>query len=154
MTYGVKVFALTKSSKEKLSRYDRYFLSLLTKFASNKNCHKVSRKKLLGGRTIGKKIKAYRIRFWTHVLRRPSNHLLQQALEFRAPYKKIGRPCFTWNTPLEQDFGSTGISKDVWKQSYNNKEKIKQMTDDFLDIENALISDLDEDSDNGSTIMS
>lgn len=132
MIYGIKAAALTKANREKLSRYERYLLSIMTRFATKKSFTRFNRRKILEGKTIEKKVVAYRIRHWAHILRRPPNHLLQQALSLRAPYKKRGRPCFTWNTSLEHDFLQTRIERSQWSSLVQSRYDIKNMTDMYL----------------------
>lgn len=139
MIFGIKAAALTKANREKLTRYERYILSILTRYTHNKQ--NFSRKKLLQGKTVGKKVVAYRIRYWTHILRRPSNHLLKQALAYRAPFLKTGRPCYTWNTSLNYDFQRTGVTRSQWEECSQDREAIKRMTDEFLEKSEIHLSD-------------
>lgn len=66
-------------------------------------------------------------------MRRPRNHMLKQALNYRASKKKIGRPCYTWNTSMKQDFLRSGIQKRIWKENCYDREQIKKMNDSYLE---------------------
>lgn len=58
--------------------------------------------RILGGRTLIKKTRIQRLKYWGHISRRPPNHVLRTALTYVIPgKKKIGRPCFTWNESLQ-----------------------------------------------------
>lgn len=96
---------------------------------------KISEKRtkiLLNGKTITKKIKIARIKYWGHIQRRGSDHLLQLALKFKnVGKKKIGRPCFTWRDSLKKDMESYTFTKRDWHAIAENKELLKIVTEEL-----------------------
>lgn len=81
-------------------------------------------------RTIVKSTRVARLKYWGHIVRRPHQHILRRAMNYRAPGKlKIGRPCFTWNDTLEKDIALSQI--DDWEQTINDAKKHNDKCDEL-----------------------
>lgn len=78
-------------------------------------------KELLRGRTINRECRVHRLKYWGHVTRRPSDHILKRALHYRVPGKlKISRPCFTWNDCLQRGLRVSRLRD--WAQTIGDKK--------------------------------
>jgi hypothetical protein len=89
MSYELKGTALTKANRTQLRKYERLIMQNMATSASDHNDQTTHVK--LEGKTITKRITAYRICYWAHIQRRPNNHILQRALEYQIPIKKKSR---------------------------------------------------------------
>lgn len=105
--YGLKVATLTKRNRMSLRRMERHMVITLRDLSRNAvGGNDIPA--MLNGKTIIKKSRVQRLRYWGHVVRRPDRHILRKALHYHIPGKfKRGRPCFTWNETLRRDLGRT-----------------------------------------------
>lgn len=105
--YGIKVATITKQNRNSLRRMEDKIVQRLRELVRDASVTtKIN--ELLGRRTIVKKSRVAILKYWGHIIRRPSMHILKRAMQFRAPGKrKIGRPCYTWNHTLESDMVRT-----------------------------------------------
>jgi hypothetical protein len=85
MTYGLKGTALTKANKTQLRKYKLITQNMAASAYDHNN---QTTHAILEGKTITKRITAYRIRYWGNIQRKPNNHILQRALEYQIPTKK------------------------------------------------------------------
>lgn len=101
MIFSLKAASCTKANRSMLRRYERIILGDLLSVCGDKPVGK--KRDLLDRKTVTYRMRAARIRYYGHVQRRPVGSLLQGALGFTKGYKKVGRPCFTWQETLQQD---------------------------------------------------
>lgn len=141
MTYGVKTAALTKANRRSLRRAEKNIIQLIAK-ASNTSENRTT-KELLNGKTITKRISTYSMKFWGHILRREREHLLKKALKITEDKKKVGRPCYTWNTTLERIIQKSRIEKGTWERWAKEKETLKKEVNRLYEL-----SDTDTEEDN------
>lgn len=105
--YGLKVATLTKRNRQSLRRMERNIVLQLRELARDRIAS-TNISAILGGRTIIRKSRVQRIRYWGHIVRRHDRHVLRKALAYRIPGKmKRGRPCFTWEDSLQRDLWNT-----------------------------------------------
>jgi hypothetical protein len=78
MSYEPKGTALTKANRTQLRKYERLIMQNMAASASDHNNQTTH--VILEGKTITKRITAYRIRYWAHIQRRPNNQIFQRAL--------------------------------------------------------------------------
>lgn len=75
---------------------------------------------LLRGRTIDRKCRVLRLKYWGHIIRRLVDHVLRKALCYNVPGKlKRGRPCFTWHNSLERAIRLSKVNN--WSETVHNK---------------------------------
>lgn len=87
MTYGTKSTTLTKRNRLSVSRYEKNILREIKENCRlSGNCTKV--KRLLNGKTVTKRIKAGRVRFFAHIMRRQNDHPLKLAYNYKLEKKK------------------------------------------------------------------
>lgn len=99
---------------------------------------------LLRGRTINRTCRIHRLRYWGHIVRRPHNHILKKALNYRATGKlKRGRPCFTWNTSLQHDIRLSRIDDDDWARTINDTSLHNAKCNSLYDRQDTDDSDSD-----------
>lgn len=100
--YGLKVAALTKKNRISLDNMEKYIVKRLREMARDPPAN-TDIMSLLHGRTIDRKCRVNRMKYWGHIIRRPSTHVLRKALAYNIPGKyKHGRPCFTWHDSLNR----------------------------------------------------
>lgn len=130
MAFGLKGSALTKANRNKLRRYESYILRTMRhhskKTESAKTVHE-----FLGGKTVMRRIRVQRASYFGHIMRRPTNHLLQHAYRYGTVSRKIGRPCITWLNNLDQDREKYDYMLNDWIQGAENKVEIKTMAEDI-----------------------
>lgn len=101
-------------------------------------------KELLLRKTVSHKLIINRIKYRAHVLRRPSNHVLRNALVYAAPGKnKVGRPCHTCNDSLRHDLQCTG--KKNWNRLVQDRVRLNRQCSQVYDVD--LSDDETTDSD-------
>jgi hypothetical protein len=97
-------------------------------------------------RTVTRKIRALRMRYWGHIRRRPENHILQVALRYTLPgNKKRGRPCLTWNNSHEADLEKYGEEVNFWKDISNDKTKLKNASNRIYELSESSEEDRELD---------
>lgn len=128
MLYGLKDAALTKQNRSRLRVYERMMVASVLEACSNKDMYKhLKTTSLLDGKTITKRVKVARIKYWGHINRRPQNSLLRLAQDFkRGGKKKIGRPCLTWNDSIKDDKKSFRLSSAEWEELVRDKALLKK----------------------------
>lgn len=105
--YGLKVATLTKRNRQSLRRMERYIVLQLRLYSRDPPTS-LDIPTLLHGRTIIRKCRVQRLKYWGHINRRPAAHVLKKALLYYVPGKfKRGRPCYTWNDSLARDLRRT-----------------------------------------------
>lgn len=103
LTYGTKVDVFTKKSRVSTGNYEKLILKNIFNFCRKPDNLKYNARKLLDGKTINRKIRTGRLRYYGHILRREREHPLRKALQLKLDKKKEGRPSLTWTDSLEQD---------------------------------------------------
>lgn len=100
VTYGLKVATWTKANRKSLDKMEKYIVLRLRELARDPP-ESVNILILLKGRTIDRKCRVQRLKYWGHIIRRPASHVLRKALYYKIPGKlKRGRPCYTWHNSL------------------------------------------------------
>ena len=56
--------------------------------------------------SLSRAVRLARIHYAGHIARRPEGHLLQRVKDLRAPWCKVGRPCYTYSSTLAQDLAA------------------------------------------------
>jgi hypothetical protein len=107
----------------------------------------------LRGRTINRRITAFRIRYHGHILRRSTRGLLHRAMRYTVWKRRRGRPVITWKDSLTSDRQQYDYSSAEWEEAASDKLLIKRMTEELFDpdlpeefdsiVEDA-ISDIDD----------
>lgn len=151
MIFGMKAASCTKANRSMLRRYERIILGDLLSVSSDKPLGK--KRDLLDGKTVTFRMRTARIRYYGHVQRRPAGSLLQGALQFTKGYKKVGRPCFTWQDSLNQDLRryDSGINWDLLLLDREDLAKVLQDAEptDETDSEDEMpLPTLEEEDDN------
>lgn len=145
IVFGLNAMALTAYNRSTLRRYERKIVQEWYKASGGKE--EQSARKLLSDRTIGKKVKIYRILYWGHITRREGNHLLQAAFNLRLPGpKRFCRPCDTWFVTLEKKLQSLGKTKADFEGILYDRNTLKK--------EVAKLYSIDEESDSEVSIVS
>uniref|UniRef100_A0A1Y1LZU1 Uncharacterized protein n=1 Tax=Photinus pyralis TaxID=7054 RepID=A0A1Y1LZU1_PHOPY len=75
------------------------------------------------------------LRFWGHIHRRSKDHILQVAKNLHAAVWKVGRPCFTWNTTIDQAIEASGIPRERWVEWSRDKQQMKTESRRMLEVE-------------------
>lgn len=121
LVYGTQAMVLTKRSRSSLRRYQRQIFGQIRSF-----CQPLDEADSeVTPRSITNWIRMLQLRYWGHVVRRPDNHLLKLAAEYRLPYKKRGRPSFTWwDSIAESMWRLEDLSMDEWYELAENKEQL------------------------------
>lgn len=74
------------------------------------------------------------LRYWGHVIRRPDNHLLKLAAEYRLPHRKRGRPSFTWWDTIAQSLWRfENITVDEWYELAGDKERFERKLEEIYE---------------------
>lgn len=108
---------LTQQNRNSLNRMENYIVRRLRELARDPH-ETTDTHVLLKGRTIERKCMVHRMRFWGHVKRRPSYHILRRALRYRAHGRlKVGRPCYTWHDSIESDVRKSNITMESWEET-------------------------------------
>ncbi|GBP92842.1 Retrovirus-related Pol polyprotein from type-2 retrotransposable element R2DM; Endonuclease [Eumeta japonica] len=121
MTYGLNVVVLTKSNRTRLRQYERKILKDMLQAARNQP--KLKTQEILEGKAITKIIKVRRICYYGHLLRRDQPHKLNSALRYATTERKIGRPIYTWEDSLRQDFSYHNRNQEEWGTLAQKKRK-------------------------------
>jgi hypothetical protein len=133
MTYGAKTTTLTKINRSAYRRYERRIIHDMmetthdyTNESIDELLPRIPTQFILfssnPARTVTRRIRATRMRYWGHIKRRSQNYILQLALRYTLPgNKKRGRPCITWNNSQEDDLGKYGEEVNFWKDMSNDK---------------------------------
>lgn len=130
MTYGLNVTSLTKANRSRLRKYERYILKEMLQVAKDPPKQKIHN--ILEGKTITKIIKVRRISYYGHVIRRQAPHLLQAAMVYKEPRKKIGRPIYTWEDSLTHDiYNYSGKNLESWKSIAADRKQIKKEAEEI-----------------------
>lgn len=109
-TYGLKVATLTKLNRQSLTHMENYIVLKLRNVARDPP-QTENIMQLLQGRTIDRKCRVLRLKYWGHIMRRPTDHVLRKALRYSIPGKrKIGRPCFTWHDSLNRALRRSNVT--------------------------------------------
>jgi hypothetical protein len=131
MVYGTQASVLTKRSRKSLRRYQKQIFGQIKALCkpetnANSSCEPKS---------ITKWISALQLRYWGHIVRRPDNHLLKLAAEYKLPYKKRGRPAFTWWDTIAQNMWRfENMSADDWYNIVDNKEELEKTIQEIHDL--------------------
>lgn len=153
MLYGLKSTSLTQANRRTLMRREIYIIKDLSSLAHPKPANE-SFYRLLNGKTINRKVSAFRIRYFAHLQRRATGSILHKAMNYKLNLKrKIGRPLFTFNTSVLTDMKKYDAAIDwLW----DDKDFIKKTTstlyerddadDDLLDQNLMLYESEDEDN--------
>lgn len=144
LLYSLKTCALTKANRVALRRAERKIIRILT--TDLRELHDIPPRMLIDAKTITKKIKAAQIRYWAHILRRPDNSLLQDALQLDLGDKKVGRPCYTFNDTLRTTLEMTQLSVEDWYALTTDKTKIKTKCKDIYTLEEPSDADTENSS--------
>lgn len=141
ITYGLNAMALTAGNRRTLRRIERKIVLEWYKASGGRDT--VAARRLLLGRTIIKKIKAFRILYWGHIVRRENNHILQAAyrLNLKGPLRKC-RPSDTWFKTLDKELYSLGKSREDFEHLLKDREKLKKEVSNLNNIRE--ISDSEE----------
>lgn len=132
--YGLKVATITKQNRNSLRKMENTIVTRLRELARDPPTA-TDVATLLNGKTIVKKSRVGRLKYWGHVARRPPHHILQLAMNFRLTGKlKVGRPCFTWNDTVHRDMDVSGI--DNWDSTVMDPTKHNAKCDQFYLNEN------------------
>lgn len=71
------------------------------------------------GRSVVRRCRVNRLKYWGHINRRRPGHVLRTAMNYRISGKlKRGRPCFTWNDALARDLRRAGDQK--WENTLSD----------------------------------
>lgn len=121
--YGLKVATLVKRNRQSLRRMECAMIKLLGSIARQSvSVNDANIQSTLRHRTINRKIRIQRLKYWGHVSRRPGLHVLQRAMKYSIPgKKKVGRSIYTWNTSLQRDLRRTR-DRD-WDATIRNTEQ-------------------------------
>lgn len=121
MVYGSQATVLTKRSRKSLRRYQKQIYGQIKSLCQMED-NSTSKD---GPRSITKWIRILQLRYWGHIIRRPENHLLKLAAEYRLPHKKRGRPAFTWwDTIAQSMWRFENIPVEEWYELADDKEKL------------------------------
>uniref|UniRef100_A0A1Y1MDY7 Uncharacterized protein n=1 Tax=Photinus pyralis TaxID=7054 RepID=A0A1Y1MDY7_PHOPY len=75
------------------------------------------------------------IRYWGHINRRNKDHILRVAKNQCASEWKVGRPCQTWNTTINQTVEVSGITMGRWEENSRDKHQRKKESRRILEVE-------------------
>ncbi|XP_058827778.1 uncharacterized protein LOC131687699 [Topomyia yanbarensis] len=146
MLYGTKVSTLTKRSRQQLAKYEKLIVKDIWM-----NCRKCDNRKLnvrkeLNGKTINRRVRVGRLKYYGHIIRRNNKHPLKLAYKMEFEKKKEGRPSYTWKDSLTQDFNKFNeIGGKQWEDLAKDKMKLKQKVEEIYKMEDSEISDGEEE---------
>lgn len=128
LVYGTQAMVLTKRSRSSLRRYQRQIFGQIKSFCKPLDDADAE----VTPKSITKWIRMLQLRYWGHVVRRPDNHLLKLAAEYRIPHKKRGRPSFTWwDSIAESMWRLEDLSVDEWYELAEDKDKLNKSIQDI-----------------------
>lgn len=121
MVYGTQATALTKRSRKSLRRYQQQIYGQI-----ESACQIEDRSAKDAPRSITKWIRILQLRYWGHIVRRPDNHLIKLAAEYRLPHRKRGRPSYTWwDTIAQSMWRFDSMTVEEWYNLAEDKEKFE-----------------------------
>lgn len=82
LTYGLNATSLTKVNRSSLARREHMMIQTVANI-SEPPMHGHSVNFLLNGKTINKRVSAYRLRYYCHILRRPDHSILKRGLRLQ-----------------------------------------------------------------------
>lgn len=82
--FGLKVATLTKKNRQSLRNMESHIISRLRLLARDRPVS-VDPFVLLRGRTIIRKVRVHRLKYWGHINRRPAYHILRRAMNYSIP---------------------------------------------------------------------
>lgn len=132
MIFGANTMSTTQVNRRSLARKEILIIQGLASI-SHPRPPPTTVKVLLRGRTINRRLSAQRIRFYSHVLRRPFNSILRRALCLGVWKRRIGRPVFTFLDSLLNDFQQYSYNSQDWEAHSSDKQLIKGMTEEIYD---------------------
>lgn len=128
MIYSLRTCAMTKANRRTLMHREAYIVTQLASIATPSVKGKTL-SNLLENRSVNKRIRNLRIRFYWHIMRRPLTSLTRCAVRYRPQGKrKHGRPIHTYHKTLSEDFTYYPHTRAEWEQNSLDKNKIKTMT--------------------------
>ena len=125
LSYELATTASTKRARESLRREANILLKAMLASARRPRVG-VPRIARLGRRkgSIVKAVRSARIHFAGHTMRRPEGHVLQRARDLDLRRRKVGRPCFTFNTSLEEDLSRIPAPEEGWVEVMLDKAQL------------------------------
>lgn len=125
IVFGLNATALTARNRRTLRRFERKMVQEWYKACGGVDVK--STRCLMMNRTIGKKVKIYRILYWGHIMRRENNHLLQAAYNLKLPGpKRFCRPCDTWFKTLDKELNSFGKTREDFVPFLLDRDALKR----------------------------
>lgn len=126
MLYGTQVSTLTKRNRISMRKYEKQIVEELASCCRD-TTGRITLDQMLRGKSITKKVRALQMRYWSHIVRMDDTHILKLAAKYRKPYKKRGRPPYTWLDVVQQNMDRFGdLSQLEWEQLALDKEKVTQ----------------------------
>lgn len=143
IAYGTQAMVLTKRSRNSLRRYEKQIFGQIKGLCDTDG----QSSSPSSPRSITKWIRILQLRYWGHIIRRPENHLLKLAAEYRLPYRKRGRPSFTWWDTIAQSLWRfDNISVDEWYELAGDKEKFNKKIEDLYNVPESASEDEENNS--------
>ena len=130
LLYGCETWGISVGSMKKLQVFCNRCLRRICKIfwpqtVSNSDLYALTKTK-----PISKEISKRKWRWIGHVLRRPSDNIAQQALDWNPQgSRRPGRPSNTWRRTVEREINTTGKSWRQVKALAFDREKWKQFID-------------------------
>lgn len=138
MVYGTQATVLTKRSRKSLRRYHKQIYGQI-KALCNPEIGTTSSDE---PKSITNWIRILQLRYWGHIVRRPENHLLKLAAEYRLPYKKRGRPAFTWWDTIAQNMWRfENMTVEDWYDIVENKEVFEKTIQELHNLPESASED-------------
>lgn len=143
VVFGLNATALTAGNRRTLRRFERKIVQEWHRACGATET--TSTKKLLMNRTIGKKVKIYRILYLGHIRRRENNHLLQAAYNLKLPGPKRNcRPCDTWLRTLEKELNSFGKTIDDFLPFLLDRQAMKREVSQLYSVRESSDSEVSD----------
>lgn len=131
LIYGLSPSSLTQQNQRSLMNREIMIIKDLASVAYPKPAQ-ISIAQLLNYRTINRKITVQRIRYYSHIRRSDPSSIISKAERFKVIAKRrVGRPLYTFNHSLLQDFGKYPFSEQEWEDNFGYREVIKRLTSDL-----------------------
>lgn len=136
--YGLKVSTIIKRNREKLREMEQLIVTglyhasrrssedppALRENQEDASCFDVST--ALECHTINRKLRMARLLYWAHLQRMDQTEILKLASEYHIPGPlKVGRPCYTWETCVEQDAQCLGVTIDDLRALAQDRERFR-----------------------------
>ncbi|KAK3917572.1 Transposon TX1 uncharacterized 149 kDa protein [Frankliniella fusca] len=96
-------------------------------------------------RSASRGLRIARVAWRGHIERRPAGHPLRRALAFTLGRKKVGRPCFTFNTTLAEDMARYPPPPQGWPALFQDKAALARYLRDTPTL--VVSSDEEEEAD-------